>query len=81
MISKGELQRLQHGDGTPNILIDDYSSQVKPWAAAGGIALKHSNSNTEKTINALKQQFESAVTEASQKFYHGSHDKFEIREF
>ena len=80
IIHKRKQDYATQADGTPNILIDDFSNQIKPWDAAGGIALKHSNSNTEKTINALKQQFESAVTEATQKYYHGSHDKFEVGE-
>ena len=78
IIHKRKSDYATQADGTPNILIDDYSSQVKPWAAAGGIALKHSNSNIEKTVNALKQQFESAVTEATQKYYHGSYDKLDV---
>jgi len=64
IIHKRKQDYATQADGTPNILIDDFSEQVKPWKAAGGIALKHSNSNTEKTINALKQQFETTVTEA-----------------
>jgi 5'(3')-deoxyribonucleotidase len=64
IIHKRKSDYATQADGTPNILIDDYSSQVKPWAAAGGIALKHSNSNTEKTVNALKQQFETTAEEA-----------------
>ena len=64
IIHKRKQDYATQTDGTPNILIDDYSSQVKPWAAAGGIALKHSNSNIEKTVNALRQQFESTTEEA-----------------
>ena len=78
IIHKRKQDYATQADGTPNILIDDFSNQIKPWDAAGGIALKHSNSNTEKTVNALKQQFESEVNEATQKFYHGSYDKLDV---
>jgi len=80
IIHKRKQDYATQADGTPNILIDDFSNQIKPWKAAGGIALKHSNTNTATTVTALKQQFESAVTEATQKYYHGSHDKFEVGE-
>jgi len=64
IIHKRKSDYATQADGTPNILIDDFSNQIKPWDAAGGIALKHSNSNTAKTVNALKQQFETTAEEA-----------------
>ena len=80
IIHKRKQDYATQADGTPNILIDDFSEQVKPWKAAGGIAFKHSNRQVTKTTDALKQQFETTVTEATQKFYHGSHDQFEVGE-
>ena len=80
IIHKRKQDYATQADGTPNILIDDFSEQVKPWKAAGGIAFKHSNRQVTKTTDALKQQFKTTVTEATQKFYHGSHDQFEVGE-
>jgi hypothetical protein len=64
IIHKRKQDYATQADGTPNILIDDFSEQVKPWKAAGGIAFKHSNRQVTKTTDALKQHFETAVTEA-----------------
>jgi hypothetical protein len=39
--------------GKPNILIDDMDKYVDPWIAAGGIAIKHTSTNT--TLQELKK--------------------------
>ena len=39
--------------GKPNILIDDMDKYVDPWAAAGGIAIKHTSTST--TIKELEK--------------------------
>ena len=40
-------------NGVPNILIDDWSKNIKEWEAAGGIGIKHRS--TAETIAALKK--------------------------
>ena len=39
--------------GKPNILIDDMDKYIDPWAAAGGIAIKHTSVN--ETIKELEK--------------------------
>lgn len=43
-VQASEKQRWakQH-DGTPNILIDDYSRNIKQWTAAGGIGIQYAD--------------------------------------
>ena len=40
-------------DGSPNILIDDFSKYINKWTAAGGIAITHTS--TKNTIRELKK--------------------------
>jgi 5' nucleotidase, deoxy (Pyrimidine), cytosolic type C protein (NT5C) len=41
-------------DGTPNILIDDFGTNIKAWRAAGGIAIHYENKNVDRAIMELK---------------------------
>ena len=41
--------------GEPNILIDDWSKNIVPWAKKGGIAIQHVNANTAVTIGTLRK--------------------------
>jgi len=40
-------------DGHPNVLIDDYDAYLGPFVNNGGIAIKHHDSTTDRTINIL----------------------------
>ena len=40
-------------DGHPNVLIDDYDAYIGPFANNGGIAIKHHESTTDRTIAIL----------------------------
>ena len=43
-------------DGSPNVLIDDFESKVKPFTEAGGIGILHiSANNTIKILKLLKE--------------------------
>jgi 5'-nucleotidase len=44
----------KQADGTPNILIDDYDTNIKLWEANGGIGILYSDVNCE---HALKQLY------------------------
>lgn len=55
IIHKRKQDYATQKDGTPNILIDDYSEQINNWKSAGGIAIKHKNSNPEKSVQELSQ--------------------------
>jgi len=41
--------------GIPNVLVDDYGKYLDAWNSAGGIAVKHEDSNTAQTIKELEQ--------------------------
>jgi len=41
--------------GEPNILIDDWSKNIVPWAKKGGIAIQHINAGTAITIATLEK--------------------------
>jgi 5'(3')-deoxyribonucleotidase len=57
IIFKNKAKYATQADGTPNILIDDFSEQINPWKAAGGIGIKHSNSGVKKSVAQLQQAF------------------------
>ena len=42
-------------NGKPNVLVDDYSKYLNAWQEAGGIAVKHEDSNTAHTIHELEK--------------------------
>jgi 5'(3')-deoxyribonucleotidase len=42
-------------DGEPNVLVDDYGKYLDAWSGAGGIAVKHEDANTAKTISELEK--------------------------
>jgi 5'(3')-deoxyribonucleotidase len=42
-------------NGEPNVLVDDYDKYLDAWSNAGGISIKHKDSNTEHTINELEK--------------------------
>jgi len=42
-------------EGEPNVLVDDYGRYLDAWTNAGGIAVKHEDSNTSHTIDELKK--------------------------
>lgn len=47
-------------DGTPNILIDDWSPNIRKWTAAGGKAIKYQAD--EDSFDDLRVKFLSALT-------------------
>lgn len=44
----------RQADGTPNILIDDWDSNIKLWEANGGIGILYKDSNYEAALKKLK---------------------------
>jgi hypothetical protein len=53
ILVRRDKQKFAKIGGVPNILIDDWSKNIKEWEAAGGIAIKHKNA--AETIAALKK--------------------------
>mgnify|MGYP003136450154 FL=1 len=44
----------KQGDGTANILIDDFGYNIKKWQSAGGIGIQHTNGTVNNTIKQLQ---------------------------
>lgn len=42
-------------NGVPNVLVDDYGKYLNAWKDAGGIAIKHEDTNTQHTITELER--------------------------
>ena len=47
----------------PNILIDDFGSNINKWEAPGGIGFKHKDLKFERTAKQIKQAMEEPVAE------------------
>ena len=45
----------KQADGTPNILIDDWSTNIKLWEANGGIGIHYEDKNYKKALHTLSQ--------------------------
>lgn len=44
--------------GRPNVLVDDFNYYLHSWVENGGIAVKHSDSTTQHTIQQLEKIYE-----------------------
>tara|TARA_B100000886_G_scaffold340286_1_gene308950 strand:+ start:1012 stop:4305 length:3294 start_codon:yes stop_codon:yes gene_type:complete len=53
IIDHDKAKYAKQPDGTPNALIDDYGVNVQRWEAAGGVGIKHSDSNVSGTVKQL----------------------------
>lgn len=45
--------------GKANVLVDDFGKYLEAWDRAGGIAVKHEDSNTQATIKRLEEIYKS----------------------
>ena len=45
-------------NGRPNVLVDDFNYYLQSWVDAGGIAVKHSDTSTNHTIQQLEKIYE-----------------------
>ena len=50
-------------DGTPNILIDDFGSNISKWEGAGGVGFKHKDHKFERTAKNIKQYMKQPAKE------------------
>ena len=48
----------RQADGTPNILIDDFDTNIRLWEANGGIGILYEDSNVDKAIKKLRHALE-----------------------
>lgn len=62
-ITHNKPQYATKEDGTPNILIDDFGSNIRNWEAKGGVGFKHKDHKFERTAGLLKDYFNKPVEE------------------
>jgi len=65
IITYDKAKYAKQADGTPNILIDDYGTNIDKWEAAGGVGFKHKDHKFERTAQNLKQNFSAYREEAA----------------
>ena len=63
IIDADKAKYAKQPDGTPNILIDDFGSNINKWEAAGGIGFKHKDHKFERTAKNIKQAMEKEPVE------------------
>ena len=63
IISADKYKWAKQPDGTPNILIDDFGSNIRNWEAKGGVGFKHKDHKFERTAGLLKDYFNKPVEE------------------
>ena len=65
IITYDKAKYATQADGTPNILIDDYGTNIDKWQSAGGVGFKHKDHKFERTAQNLKQNFSAYREEAA----------------
>lgn len=63
IINTNKAKYATQPDGTPNILIDDFGTNIAKWEAAGGVGFKHKDHKFERTAMNLKKYFEKPANE------------------
>lgn len=54
IFTSAKYRYAKKGDNV-NVLVDDFGKYLNAWDAAGGIAVKHEDMNTQHTINELEK--------------------------
>ena len=57
IISADKYKWAKQADSTPNILIDDFGSNIRNWESKGGVGFKHKDHKFERTAGLLKDYF------------------------
>ena len=57
IVSADKYKWAKQADGTPNILIDDFGSNIRNWESKGGVGFKHKDHKFERTAGLLKDYF------------------------
>ena len=65
IITTNKPKYAKQSDGTPNVLIDDFGTNIAKWESAGGVGFKHKDHKFERTAQNLKQHFQDTPTEAA----------------
>jgi hypothetical protein len=54
IFTSAKYKYAKNGDNV-NVLVDDFGKYLNAWDAAGGVAVKHEDSNTQHTISELEK--------------------------
>lgn len=54
----------RQADGTPNILIDDWETNIRLWEANGGIGILHKDADYQKSLQKLEAALSGQITPA-----------------
>ena len=54
IFTSAKYKYAKNGDDV-NVLVDDFGKYLNAWSDAGGIAVKHEDSNTDHTISELEK--------------------------
>lgn len=63
IITADKWKFAKQADGTPNILIDDFGSNIRNWESKGGVGFKHKDHKFERTAGNLKDYFKKPAEE------------------
>ena len=65
IITADKWKFAKQADGTPNILIDDFGSNIRNWESKGGVGFKHKDHKFERTAGNLKDYFKKPAEEVT----------------
>lgn len=65
IITTDKAKYAKQPDGTANVLIDDFGSNILKWESAGGLGFKHKDHKFERTAENLKKHFQKTNNEAA----------------
>lgn len=54
----------RQADGTPNILIDDFDTNIRLWEANGGIGILYTDENVDQALRTLRHALEGLIPTA-----------------
>jgi 5'(3')-deoxyribonucleotidase len=63
IITANKQAYAKQSDGTPNILIDDFGSNISKWEGAGGVGFKHKDHKFERTAKNIKKYMQQPAKE------------------
>ena len=63
IITANKQAYAKQSDGTPNILIDDFGSNMSKWEGAGGVGFKHKDHKFERTAKNIKKYMQQPAKE------------------
>ena len=63
-------------DGTPNILIDDWDTNIELWKANGGIGILHRDEDYKKTLKTLSAALQGKIPHKNQQVLEDEYEEY-----